>query len=91
MNLFFRLVLGGIAGLGYLAKGQFGNFFAIIKAHFAFYALIKSLKLKRIEVLNLVPKYQINEMVSSKTLIYEYFKNNKLGFKDLGIKIQKIN
>ncbi len=38
--LFIRLVLDGISGIRFLAKGDFGDLGAIFRAHFAFYRLI---------------------------------------------------
>lgn len=37
-----RLLLDGIAGAMYVAKGQFNHCFAIIKAHFSFYSMLPS-------------------------------------------------
>lgn len=91
ITIFIRLVLDGIASLGYLTKGQFGDFFAVIKAHFAFYASIKALKLKRVKLLDSAIKYQNNEKISYKTLIYEYFKSTKLNFSGMNIKVEKLN
>ena len=39
-NITIRLVLDGIAGLRFLAQGNFPDFLAVIRAHFAFYAQI---------------------------------------------------
>ncbi|MES2795953.1 MAG: glycosyltransferase family 2 protein [Bacteroidota bacterium] len=82
-KIFFRLVLDGIAGLGYLAKGQFGNFLAVIKAHFSFYGQLKSLIQKR----NQVKKITINKSnlatIIPKSLIWEYLKKSSLKFSDL--------
>lgn len=91
INIFIRLVLDGIAGLGYLKKGKFSDFLAVIKAHFAFYGQLKALKLKRIEVLKLTKTRQVINMMARKGLIFEYFKNTKLNFSDMNIKIEKIN
>lgn len=38
--LLVRLVLDGISGIRFLAKGDFGDLWAIVRAHFAFYRLI---------------------------------------------------
>ncbi len=38
--LFVRMVLDGVAGLHFLAKGEVTHFFAVIKAHFGFYKLL---------------------------------------------------
>lgn len=36
--LFLRLILDGVAGLYFLSKGQSKHLFAVVRAHFAFYA-----------------------------------------------------
>ncbi len=45
--ILLRLVLDGLAGIKFLAEGHFGDFFAVIKAHFHFYGDLKNLKRKR--------------------------------------------
>jgi GT2 family glycosyltransferase len=42
LALLRRLLLDGIAGAMYVAKGQFNHCFAIIKAHFSFYSMLPS-------------------------------------------------
>jgi GT2 family glycosyltransferase len=42
-----RLVLDGVAGVKFLTEGHFKDTFAVIKAHFAFYKNLKSLRKKR--------------------------------------------
>jgi GT2 family glycosyltransferase len=45
--LFFRWLLDGLAGLKFLGRGQFGNTFAIIRAHFYIYGHINGILQKR--------------------------------------------
>lgn len=45
--VFLRMILDGIAGLRFLIKGEFKNFFALLKAHFSFYTHLTSLVQKR--------------------------------------------
>ncbi len=45
--LALRLVLDGLAGVKFLTEGHFGDFLAVIKAHFYFYKNLGNLKRKR--------------------------------------------
>ncbi len=45
--IFIRLVLDGIAGVKFLLGGEFKSFLSIIKAHFHYYAHIKTLNKQR--------------------------------------------
>lgn len=42
-KIFLRLILDGVAGIKFLAAGEFKDFMAIIRAHFAFYKLLNVL------------------------------------------------
>ena len=42
-----RWLLDGLAGMRYLAKGQFGNAFAIIRAHYYIYGHVRTIRQKR--------------------------------------------
>jgi GT2 family glycosyltransferase len=50
-NLFLkvvrRLLLDGIAALRFISEGKFNYFFAVLKAHYSFYASLGSLRRKR--------------------------------------------
>jgi GT2 family glycosyltransferase len=46
-KLFIRMILDGIAGIKFLLSGQVGHFWAIIRAHFSFYATLNSTLKKR--------------------------------------------
>lgn len=41
-KIFWRLCIDGVAGMSFLAKGEFKNFLAVIKAHFSFYGRLSS-------------------------------------------------
>jgi GT2 family glycosyltransferase len=45
--LFRRMILDGIAALSFLLKGQVGAFFAVFKAHLAFYGLLGKFRSKK--------------------------------------------
>ncbi len=84
-----RLFFDGIASLGYLAKGQFNDFWAVVKAHFVFYWQLKSLRRKRKFVKSISKtNIQLLNMVE-KSLLFEYFKNSSLKFSDLNFTPKK--
>lgn len=75
-QLFFiiliRLCLDGLAGIQFIFKGKFKHCFAIIKAHFSFYALINKTLKKRTQL-------QLKDYYYSKSIVYQYFvKNGKI-------------
>ena len=63
-TIFLRLILDGISGIKLLLGGSFADFWAVIKAHFAFYAMIP--KLKRSSPKEVSQIYQ-------KSIVWEYF------------------
>ena len=67
--LFSRLLLDGLAGVQFIFKGKLVHFWAIIKAHFAFYSLINKTLKKR----NGKP---LDNYYHSKSIIYSYFIKN---------------
>lgn len=63
-TLLLRLVLDGVSGVKLLLGGSFSDLFAIIKAHFAFYAMIPKLERKS-------PKQA--SLIYQKSIVWEYF------------------
>jgi len=63
-TIFLRLILDGISGVKLLIHGSLADVWAIIKAHFAFYAMIPKLERK-------APK-QVNQ-IYQKSIVWEYF------------------
>ncbi|MGA9212262.1 glycosyltransferase family 2 protein [Kaistella sp.] len=64
--LFFRLCLDGIAGIYFGLKFGFPHLWAVVRAHFGFYAqFLGTLKLRQ--------KKQINSYYQSKWLIFKHF------------------
>lgn len=72
-----RLVLDGIAGISFLLRLQFAQFFAIIKAHFSFYAALPRL-LKQRKTLQ-----QKSNYYSVKSIVIQYFLKGKTEFSRL--------
>lgn len=70
-----RMILDGIAGIQFLVKGKFKHSFAILKAHFSFYALlIKTLRKRESKIKT--NYYKIN------SIVYTYFVQNCTIFAD---------
>lgn len=63
-TIFLRLILDGVSGLKLLLDGSFADFWAVIKAHFAFYAMIPKLERKS-------PK-EVSQ-IYKKSIVLEYF------------------
>lgn len=63
-TILLRLILDGISGIKLLVDGSFADFLAVIKAHFAFYAMIPKLERKS-------PKYVSG--IYPKSIVWEYF------------------
>lgn len=63
-TILLRLVLDGISGIKLLIDGSFPDFWAVIKAHFAFYAMIPKLERK-------TPKNV--SKIYRKSIVWEYF------------------
>lgn len=79
-----RLVLDGVAGIQFLASGQFKNIFAIIRAHFHFYGSFGKWYLKRKQSKLLVTKRN-TKGIYSKSIIIQYFLKGKKKFFQLEI------
>ena len=73
-----RLILDGIAAIKFLFDGGFGDFFAVIKAHWKFFSMIPELRKER-KINNHFPVSKVYH----KNLVYEYFLKGKRKFTDL--------
>jgi GT2 family glycosyltransferase len=67
-TIFLRLILDGISGIKLLLGGSIADVWAIIKAHFAFYAMIPKLERKS-------PK-EVSQ-IYQKSIVWEYFFKKK--------------
>jgi riboflavin kinase/FMN adenylyltransferase len=77
-----RLVLDGLAGMRYAAKGQFRAIWAIILAHFSFYAHFGITLRKRKKMTQLIHDHRINQPntagIYPKSIVFaHYFKRIK--------------
>ncbi len=79
--IFIRLVLDGIAGVKFLFGGEFKNILSILKAHFHYYAHIKTLNKQR----KILPKksFLTLEGVYPKSIVWQFFGLKKDKFSDL--------
>lgn len=81
--IFLRLILDGISAVRFLPKGQWLDIWAIIKAHFKFYAWVwRLLPKKREKVIQEMQhtKGQQSLPISSKSIIWGYFVKGRKTF-----------
>ncbi len=88
-KIIIRMLIDGLAALNYFAKGEFGNFGSIFKAHMHFYVNLPLLIKKRKACQSLPNANNKLATISSKSLVFEYLKNSKLKFVDLGTEVKK--
>jgi GT2 family glycosyltransferase len=77
-TIFTRMVLDGVAGAAFLAKGKWGFFVAVLKAHRDFYRMLPTFLKKRKEIGLHQP-----EGFYRKSIIISYFVKGKKRFSDL--------
>lgn len=81
-----RLILDGITGIRFLTQGNFSGCWAIVQAHFAFYARIGQV-LKHRKSWNLKPMLSISGVWKG-SIVWSYFGRKKTRFSKLEIKIK---
>ncbi len=83
--LMFRWVLDGMAGLKFVARGQFGNMFAIIRAHFYIYSHIIAILQKRKNAGQSYKRIALPYMtgVYPGSILFEYYVRWKRKYSDL--------
>lgn len=79
-----RLVLDGVAGLKFLASGEFGNFWAVLRAHFSFYGAFGYWRQRRKAAR---PHLRVGQRagVYKGSVVWAYFARGKRKFSELGI------
>lgn len=83
-TIFFRLVLDGISSVRFMATGAWPDVLAIVRAHFAFYAMIPSLTKGQKRFTYRAPLYY-------RSVVWEYFILGKHKFTQLtGIAFPKV-
>jgi GT2 family glycosyltransferase len=83
-TLFIRKVLDGAAAIMFILKGRPGNAKAVWKAHIDYYKNIKSLKLKRESVRNLI-KSKTDDHIVNKSIVFWFYIKGKKTFSSLNI------
>ncbi|MFD2520543.1 glycosyltransferase family 2 protein [Emticicia soli] len=73
-TIFMRLVLDGVSSIKFLLAGSFKDIWAILKAHFAFYAMIPRLERKSPKLL---------KDIYPKSIVLAYFLKKKKTFREL--------
>ncbi|MCC6372959.1 MAG: glycosyltransferase family 2 protein [Bacteroidia bacterium] len=82
-KIIFRMVLDGVAAFKFLLDGQPKHFFAVIRAHFAYYAWLPKILTKRKQLQNTKDfKYCFNHIYKG-NVVAEYFIRGKKKFTDL--------
>lgn len=83
--LLFRWILDGLAGLRFLAYGQFANAFAIIRAHFYIYGHIRAIVRKRKNIALTYKMVSLPDLtgVYQGSIIIEYYSRLKRKYSDL--------
>ncbi|MES2592034.1 MAG: glycosyltransferase family 2 protein [Bacteroidota bacterium] len=84
-KLLMRFLLDGIAGLKFLLSGEFGNFWAILKAHFSFYSSFGKTLQKR-KLLKLQIKGYTTTAVYRHSIIADYYLRGTKVFSDIDAK-----
>ncbi|HXD93463.1 MAG TPA: glycosyltransferase family 2 protein [Bacteroidia bacterium] len=86
-SLFFkivtRLVLDGVAGVKFFIEGKPVHTWAIIKAHFSFYANFKNTLRLRKEIKSAANYTPSNNQIYQSSIVFDYFFKNKKRFSDL--------
>jgi GT2 family glycosyltransferase len=75
--LFLRLLLDGVSAAKFLKEGKWKDIFAILKAHFAFYAMLPYLLKHR------SPHFLGFKKLYKSAIVWEYFINKKHKYSDL--------
>lgn len=76
--IFFRMILDGIAALRFLSKGHIKDFWAVFRAHIAFYIRFRSTLAKR------GGSYQKVSGVFARSIVHQHFLRRGKRFSDLG-------
>lgn len=79
-KIFFRLVLDGLSSLLFMKAGQWPDVWAILRAHFAFYGALPTLRRQR----KLLSQQQVNQVsLYPKSIVWEYFAKGKRTFREI--------
>jgi GT2 family glycosyltransferase len=82
IKIFWRMCLDGIAGARMFFGGQFAHFWAVQRAHFAFYARLPETLRKRKALKKNITRFA-TKGVYTKSIVAEYFLRGKKKFSEL--------
>ena len=78
-RIIVRLLLDGISGLRFISQLKFRDFYAILRAHFAFYSRIPGLRKFRKREKNFIKTYDHKEIYRG-SLVKDYFLKSKKSY-----------
>ncbi|MCB8999366.1 MAG: glycosyltransferase family 2 protein [Bacteroidales bacterium] len=81
-TLFIRMFLDGLSSLRFLSKASFGDFFAVLRAHFSFYRSFARYKAFRKEEKKFISR-QTHREIYPGSIVKEYFWKKKYRFESL--------
>jgi GT2 family glycosyltransferase len=82
-KILYRMILDGVAAFRFLLAGTPSHFFAVIRAHFAFYFRLPDI-LKKRRTMKKVPGFKFSKsLVYKGNIVYDYFLGKKHTFKEL--------
>lgn len=82
-KIFYRLCLDGVAAFKFLADGEPGHLWAVLKAHFAYYAWLPKTLAKR-KAAQQHPNFKFSlSKIYTKNMVLEFFIRKKTKFTDL--------
>jgi GT2 family glycosyltransferase len=83
IKLFYRMILDGVAAFKFLLDAQPKHFFAVIRAHFAYYYMLPNTLAKR-KKLKQKANFKFSRSFTYKgNIVFEYFLKNKKKYSDL--------
>ncbi len=84
-TVFIRMILDGVAGLTFILKGQWGYFYAVLRAHVFFYRNFKSLRKKRHQNQQVAPARPPDELHGwlDQSIVWHYFVRKRKTFTDI--------
>jgi GT2 family glycosyltransferase len=88
--LLTRMILDGIAGIVFILKFKFSSIHSIIKAHIHFYKNLKSLRLKRHQLIHKNGSVDNLPGTFHKSIVTQYFIRKKITFSHLKIRTEDL-
>lgn len=86
LKLFLRGSLDGLAGIKFLFSGKVSHFFAVLRAHFSFYAMLPATLRKRKLIKKNIKRYTTS-CIYRGSIVWQYFAKGKRKFSELDEKL----